>query len=195
MLGMKPSFARTLSMAAIPVLVVSIFFAVYAIKKSQDAAVLPDYGAAPNFELTDSSGQKFESSSLMGDPWIMTFLFTRCPDQCPLMLTKMTKLSKQVPILKFVSITADPDFDKPEVLAEYVKRGVGPKKWSFLTGEKEKLNQIALDFMTSAPDNPGLHSTRFILVDGSGRIRGFYDSQSKEQMSALVVDARGLLSL
>lgn len=189
---MSQSWSKTLSIATIPVLVVSVFFAAYAIKKAQDAAVLPDYGAAPVFELTDSSGQKFESSSLLGDPWILSFLFTRCPDQCPLMVTKMTKLSKQVPALKFVSITSDPDFDKPEVLAEYVKRGVGPAKWKFLTGEKEKLNQIASDFSTSAPDNPGLHSTRFILVDGSGRIRGFYDSQSKEQLSALAVDARGL---
>lgn len=179
-------------MAAIPVLVVSVFFAAYAIKKAQDAAVLPDYGAAPQFELTDSSGEKFDSSSLMGDPWIMTFLFTRCPDQCPLMVTKMAKLAKKVPFLKFVSITADPDFDKPEVLAEYVKRGLGPKKWNFLTGEKENLNKIGLAFMTAAPDNPALHSTRFILVDGSGRVRGFYDSQSKEQMGALAVDVRGL---
>ncbi len=180
-------------MAAIPVLVISVFFAVYAFKKAQDAAVLPDYGAAPLFELTDSSGQKFESSSLMGDPWIMTFLFTRCPDQCPLMVTKMANLSKKIPSLRFVSITSDPDFDKPEILAEYVKRGAGPRNWSFVTGEKEALKKIALDFMTAAPDNPGLHSTRFILVDGAGRIRGFYDSQSKEQMGALAVDVRALL--
>lgn len=190
---MSKSWSKTLSMAAIPLLVVSVFFAAYAIKKAQDAAVLPDYGAAPQFELTDSSGQKFNSSSLMGDPWIMSFLFTRCPDQCPLMVTKMTTLSKRVPSLKFVSITADPDFDKPEVLAEYIKRGIGPKQWNFLTGEKEMLNKIALGFMTAAPDNPGLHSTRFILVDGSGRIRGFYDSQSKEQLGALAVDVKGLI--
>lgn len=190
---MKKSFARTLSMAAMPILVVSLFFAAYAVKKSQKAAILPDYGKAPVFQLTDQLGNQFDSTSLIGHPWVLSFLFTRCPDQCPLMVTKLKKLSGRASDLKFVSITADPEFDTPEVLEEYVSRGIGPENWSFLTGEKESLKQIALDFMTAAPDNPGLHSTRFILIDASGRIRGFYDSQNSAQLSALEVDVRGLV--
>jgi len=189
---MKISFARWLSIAALPVIVVSLFAAIYFFKQSQNVVTLPDYGAAPSFELIDSSGTVFESKTLTGKPWVMVFLFTRCPDQCPLMVTKMKQLSKRVPNLRFVSVTADPDFDTPEVLAEYVARGVGPRNWNFLTGDKQRIKQIAAGFMTASPDDPGLHSTRFILVDRQGRIRGFYDSQNPQAMQTLAVDVRGL---
>lgn len=186
-------FSRLLSIVAIPVLVVSLFAGIYYFKQTKGTIDLPDYGAVPVFKLTDTSGVLVDSASLLGKPYILSFLFTRCPDQCPLMVAKLAKLSKRFPNLRFVSITADPDFDTPKVLAEYVDRGIGPRNWSFLTGEKEALKDIALGFMTAAPDNPGLHSTRFILIDTNGRIRGFYDSQSREQLGALAVDVQSFL--
>lgn len=189
---MKLPLARLLSIASIPLLVLSLFFAVYAVKKSQGVMALPDYGMAPEFILTDQNNVAFNSQALAGKPWIAAFMFTRCPDMCPLMTLKLGKLSKRLQNMNYVSFTSDPDFDKPEVLAEYVGRGVGPKNWIFLTGKMEELKKIAATFMTTLVENPSLHSTKFFLIDKTGRIRGFYDSQSKAQMDALAIDARGL---
>ena len=192
---MKIPFARIISIVSIPLIVLSLFFGVFQMQKARETVSLPDYGAAPKFILTDQSNKPFASEALAGKPWLASFMFTRCPDTCPLMSLKLGKLAKQIQNINYVSFTSDPDFDKPEILDEFVKRGVGPKDWIFLTGEKEELKKIAAAFMLSAPDNPGLHSSRFILIDRNGRIRGFYDSQSKEQMDALLIDVRGLLSL
>ena len=177
----------------IPVLVLSLFAGIYFIQHAKQAVTLPVYGAVPAFKLMDSNGVTFDVRSLIGKPWIAAFMFTRCPDQCPLMVMKLAAISKKNPELKFVSFTSDPEHDRAEVLAEYVKRGIGPKNWSYLTGEKAELQKIASAFMISQADSPSLHSTRFILVDGAGQVRGFYDSQSKEQLDALVIDIRGLI--
>jgi len=189
---MKISVARLLSIIAIPIIVSSLFLGGYVIKHAKEAVTLPVYGSAPPFKLVDPSGESFDARSLMGKPWVAAFMFTRCPDQCPLMVMKLAKLSKQNPGLKFVSFTSDPAFDSPEILSEYVKRAVGPMNWSYLTGDKTELQRIAAALMISAPDNPSLHSTRFILVDGAGQVRGFYDSLIKEQLDALAIDARAL---
>ncbi len=190
---MKIPLSRLLSIASVPILVGSLFFAVYVVKKSQGSAVLPDYGPVPIFTLTDQNNSAFDSKSLQGKPWIAAFMFTRCPDMCPLMSLKLGKLAKRIQNVNYVSFTSDPDFDKPEVLAEYVSRGVGPKSWIFLTGKMEELKKIAAGFMVAlGENNPGLHSSKFILVDKSGRVRGFYDSQSQSQMDTLEIDARGL---
>ncbi len=190
---MKIPFARLLSIVSIPLIVGSLFFGAVQIQKARGTLSLPDYGAAPEFSLTDPNNIAFDSKVLLGQPWVAAFMFTRCPDMCPLMSLKLGKLSKQIQNMNYVSFTSDPDFDKPEILAEYVKREVGPKNWIFLTGKMEELKKIAASLMMALGDNPGLHSSKFILIDRSGRIRGFYDSQSKEQMNALVIDARALV--
>ena len=190
---MKIPFTRLISMISIPLIVVSLFFGIFQMQKARETVSLPGYGAAPKFNLTDSNNQLFSAEALTGKPWVASFMFTRCPDACPLMSLKLGKLAKQVQNMNYVSFTSDPDFDKPEILKEYVNRGVGPKEWIFLTGEKEALKQVAAALMISAPDNPNMHSSRFILIDKNGRIRGFYDSQNPEQMNALAIDARGLI--
>ncbi len=190
--SMKISFSKILSVAVIPVLVLSLFAGIYFIKQAKETVTLPVYGAVPEFKLTDTNGAPFDVRSLIGKPWVAAFMFTHCPDQCPLMVLKLAKLSKTHPGLKFVSFTSDPERDQPEVLAEYLKRGIGPANWSYLTGEKTELQRVASALMVTQSDSPNLHSTRFFLIDGAGQIRGAYDSQSKEQLDALAIDVRGL---
>lgn len=189
---MKILLARLISVSKIPALIlIMILFAIH-FYKSKESVLLPDYGAAPSFQFTDASGKDFNSSQLLGKPWIASFIFTRCPDQCPRMVKKLKKISKRLPEMQFVSFSVDPEFDKPEILADYIRRGQGPEKWILLTGEKSKIKETAASMMIAVPDNPELHGTRFLLIDGKGRIRGFYDSQNSQQMTALAVDARAL---
>ena len=63
------------------------------------------------------------SASLEGKVWVANFIFTRCPNICPKFTAKMGTLQDrskaQLPALKLVSFTVDPENDTPEVLAAY----------------------------------------------------------------------------
>jgi protein SCO1/2 len=89
--------------------------------------------------------------------------------------------------LNLLSISVNPDYDTPEILNEYGKRyGADYDKWHFLTGEKEAIHKLAVDgFKVGSVEDPIFHSTRFILLDGQARIRGYYISSELEEMQQL----------
>ncbi len=163
------------------------------LQKSRHSEVLLDYGPLPDFRLVDASAAEFDSKALNGSPWIASFIFTRCQSQCPLMVGKLAGLSKKLPEMTFVSFTADPDYDKPEKLTEYMKSHPGPENWQFLTGDKAQVTKVAIAFKVATPDNPQIHSTRFALVDDQGHIRGYYDSEDPQQMELIIQDAKVLM--
>lgn len=90
--------------------------------------------------------------------------------------------------LKIVSFTVDPERDTPEVLAAYAKRyHADPQRWFFLTGARETLSAVARDgFQVGELDATQSHSTRIMLVDAQGRVRGHYPSASTEDIDALL---------
>ena len=155
------------------------------------------FGPAPEFFLTERSNRKFSKHDLAGRPWIADFIFTSCAGQCPVMSAHMKRLQTLFPKatgLALVSFTVDPARDKPEVLSEYADRYAAEKdRWFFLTGPKEEINRILTGFFLSQVDAPAMHSTRFILVDGTGRVRGYYDSTEAGSMDRLIRDAKLLL--
>ena len=97
--------------------------------------------------------------------------------------------------IRFVSFTVDPQHDTPPVLTAYAKHfEANPAKWFFLTGDVATINHLSRDVFRLATADAALeHSTRFVLVDAQGRIRGFYSSLDKEVMPNLIGDAQRLL--
>lgn len=155
---------------------------------------LPDYGSAPVFRLTERSGKTLDRSDLDKKVWVADFIFTRCPGPCPLMSLRAQELLAQIPLLTVVSFTSDPDYDTPEVLTGYADRyKADPDRWLFLTGAKEEINRIASEFKFGRIDSPDMHTTRFVLVDRKGQIRGYYDSNDAEHLVRLNRDIRSLL--
>ncbi|MBI4115525.1 MAG: SCO family protein [Candidatus Omnitrophica bacterium] len=157
------------------------------------------YGGAPDFSLTERSGQTFVKESLVGKPWIADFIFTRCSGQCPMMSAHMQRIQGLFPKetdLHLVSFTVDPNWDSPEVLSRYAERYSAEKdRWLFLTGPKEEINRILKGFFLSSVDeDPNMHSIRFILVDGEGQIRGFYDAGDPSSIKQLIQDTKVLIS-
>jgi protein SCO1/2 len=108
--------------------------------------------------------------------------------------------------LRFVSISVDPVYDTPERLAEYAASyGADPERWFFLTGDKAAVRSLSvggfhlgLQEATAAAKAAGaesvMHSTRFVLVDGRGHIRGYYDGISPDDMKRVQKDVRRLAS-
>jgi protein SCO1/2 len=164
---------------------------------SDPAKKLPVYGKVPRFDLTDSSGKPFHSSSLEGKVWVADFIYTHCPGPCPRMTSQMHRIEEQTrneESVYLVSFTVDPARDTPPVLNEFARRFGGPTaRWSFLTGSPATLHQLARNvFMVGDLIDVMDHSTKFILVDKKGRIRGFYSTFDSNGMSSLLKDIHGV---
>lgn len=167
---------------------------------------LARYGPAPDFSLVERSGRPVTAGDLRGRVWIADFIYTECRDTCPLQSRTMAALLTDLEAygdLRSVSITVDPLTDTPALLSRYADRyGADPERWLFLTGELREIRRIVEDgFRLSAapvdgatPDPVVFHSTRFVLVDRAGEIRGYYDSGDPRALERLRRNARSLLA-
>lgn len=160
---------------------------------------LPVHGTVADFTLTERSGRPVARADLAGRVWIADFFFTRCQTICPRMTAAMGALADElaaVPAIRFVSITVDPAYDTAYVLAEYAaSHQADPERWLFLTGDQETVYPLlAESFHLSAAGADGAlnHTSRFVLIDGAGKIRGYYDSTAADAMRRLAADARRL---
>ena len=163
----------------------------------------PVMGIVPDFSLTERSGRNVAKSDLLGGYWVASFIFTRCATSCPVAVTELTKLQGDLPDeVLLVSFSVDPDYDSPEVLAEYAEEhGADMKRWLFLTGEKDTLYKdiregfhLTVQGNEDAPPGWGVtHTPRFALIDPKGRIRGYYGSAEPEDMVRLRKDVMRLL--
>jgi len=174
-----------------------LLLAVVGLASSCSKPPLPDYGLVPPFALTDSNGQPFDSQTLDGKVWVADFIYTNCPGPCPRMTSQMHQVEQQVNGLKdvsLVSFSVDPDRDTPAALTAFAHRFGGPTaQWYFLTGSPATLHLLARDVfkigdLISVMD----HSTKFMLVDKTGRLRGYYSSFDQEGIPALLNDVKRL---
>ena len=159
------------------------------------AEPLPVYGQLQPFILTDERGQPVTLESLKENIWIMNFMFTRCPNQCPRMSFKMSALQKVLPKnIHFVSVSVEPEHDTPTVLAEYAKRFKAERgRWIFLTGGKTESAAILKSAHLGDSGEPSMHSLRLILIDKNGSIRGYYNSEEEAPIENLRKDIQKLL--
>lgn len=163
---------------------------------SRAPAPLPVYAEVPEFGMTAQTGEPFHSELLKGKIWVADFIFTTCTGPCPRMSAQMRRLQEELggmPEVKLVSFTVDPATDTPDVLAAYAKRfRAEPGRWYFLTGPEATLAQ--LDKTAFKLGNEGrTHSTRFVLVDRRGRIRGYYGASEQDSLKQLLADIRRLV--
>lgn len=159
---------------------------------------LMELGPAPQIRLTNQDDAPFESAALGGKVWIADFFFTSCGGPCPIMTASMAQVQQAFPEeagLHLVSISVDPDTDTPERLRSYgEKYGAEFERWHFLTGPIEHIQELAVKgFKVGSVEDPVIHSTRFILVDQHGQIRGYYTGTDKEDVERLTADIRQLL--
>jgi cytochrome oxidase Cu insertion factor (SCO1/SenC/PrrC family) len=160
------------------------------------------YGTVPFFQLVNQGGQPFGSAQLAGKIWIAVVIYTTCPGPCPMISSRMSELQK--PLEKtdvhLVSFSVDPEKDTPEVLRGYAERlQAEPGRWDFLTGPKSAIYRLSHDgfklAVSDGSDAQGLpvHSTRMVLVDRHGQIRGYYDAAEPDAMTNLLADTNHLL--
>ncbi|MCC6849795.1 MAG: SCO family protein [Deltaproteobacteria bacterium] len=154
----------------------------------------PVLGALPAFALVDAAGEPFGTTELAGKVWIASFFFTSCPSVCPLLMARMAELQRRLgeagigtADVRLVSITVDPERDTPEALRAAAPRyGVDPARWTLLTGPRPRLHELLVSgFKVPGLDAGALangdipHTMKLVLVDGGGRVRGYYDADDR----------------
>ena len=151
-----------------------------------DADLLKDGDVVPDAALIDESGNTSPLSALRGHRVALTFIYTRCPvpDFCPLMDRQFADVQREAmktPELRdvrLVSVTFDPEFDTPAVLARHAKAlGADPRVWHFLTGERAQVMTFAKRFgVIAEPGDAGalVHNLRTAVIDPQGRVVKVY---------------------
>ena len=166
--------------------------ATWVITKATEASqVLPAViKQTPPFNLVSHHGEPFTNDSLRNKISVLDFIFTSCPGPCPIMSNNMRMLYNQYklhPDLQFISITVDPEYDSQEVLKIYADaNGVNDRRWKFLRADMEKVKKLSSDGFLLMSDNlPAGHSVKFVLIDGDGNIRQYYNGTDKASISIL----------
>lgn len=148
-------------------------------------------GRVTDFSFTDQHGKTVTAKDLRGEVWVATFIFTHCAGTCPLITHHLSDLDKELadlPSVKLISFSMDPDNDTPEVLNKYAisQEAVSPR-WHFLTGAKSEMYRLTrddfklvVDDKQGTPSEPIIHSSKIVLVDAQGYIRGRFDAMGMD---------------
>jgi protein SCO1/2 len=150
-----------------------------------------DGGPVGPFTMKGADARPVSNEDLLGRVWIASFIFTRCTGPCPQVTATVARLQKELnltaePDLRLVTFTVDPERDDPSELEKYATNFRAlPDRWLFLTGEKQAIHDLLIErFKVSVAEKPTqektpgdefAHSTRLVLVDRRGHIRGYYD--------------------
>jgi protein SCO1/2 len=138
---------------------------------------------APEFTLEDATGRPVMLQDLRGKVVVLHFVYTSCPDVCPLHAERIAEIQEMVnrtpmrELVQFVTITTDPEHDTPEVMRNYgPAHGLDPANWTFLTSGPERpedtTRQLAERFghkFTEAEDDYQVHGVVTHVIDREGR--------------------------
>jgi protein SCO1 len=144
---------------------------------------LPTIGAAPDFTLTSQDGAPATLRELRGKVVAVTFIYTSCPDVCPMLSDKLARVQDELgpdfgTKVAFLSITVDPEHDTPEVLKEYAELlDADLGGWTFLTGTQAAVREVARQYgvaVAKGADGQVDHTLLTTLVDRRGVMRVQY---------------------
>ena len=144
------------------------------------------------FPLLNQEGKKVSWDSLQGKIIIADFFFTHCPTICPALTTNMKRMAESIhngqrvgdktnKQVHFLSFSIDPERDSVERLKYWADRfQVNPEQWWLLTGDKKMIYDLVIEEMKvglvdgQGVDTNFIHSDRFVLIDSSRHVRGYY---------------------
>ncbi|MFA7229615.1 MAG: SCO family protein [Melioribacteraceae bacterium] len=158
----------------------------------EELPVVDDFGGARYDLVNQENGKTTFPDFIKGKIVVMNYIFTNCPDICPLSTNNMRliqeRLKKEkIGNVEFVSLSFDPQSDTPEALSKFAEiRSLDLNNWTFLTGDKtvtdaiiKKAGVIAVPgdstvFKDGRKILYYIHTDRIQLIDTESRIRKNY---------------------
>lgn len=160
-----------------------LFIAVLCHASTVASEPLPKIGEAPGFALTAQDGREVTLASLRGRVVAVAFIYTWCPDVCPILTATMADVRDELgpafgADIVFVTITFDPLRDTVEVLRAFSDAfGADPRTWMFLTGEPAEIQEVTARYGVITVPGAGDtidHNLLTTLIDRNGVVRVQY---------------------
>jgi len=183
----RPLPVSWIAVAIGAVLLIAIAGSIFAIRRSSQpklaGGVFTDMPQAPDFSLRDQNGQTIAMSQLSGKVVALTFLYTHCPDVCPLIASNLAaadqRLGADAANLEIVSVSVDPTGDTLPAVKKFTEdRNLADKpNWHYLMGSPGQLQPVWESYHVGANTNTGGaiegvdHSAMVYLTDRNGRLR------------------------
>ena len=136
----------------------------------------------PPFSLANQNGERISLETFRGQPFVITFVFTRCPvpNFCPRMSNNFEELQAAIKTgsgtlakTRLLSVTLDPNYDTPKVLSDYAAfHHADPKIWTFATGDDKEIDALTRAFSVYRQTGGGTisHGLSTSLISQDGKI-------------------------
>lgn len=157
----------------------------------------------PEFQVINQENLPLSQHYFDGNITVVNFFFTSDKTICPIMSSELARVQgnfENQARVRLLSVSVDPEFDQPEVLARYADlAGAREHQWNFVTGPKEQVYElIRCGFIlpveeVDAKQGDYLHPDRFVLVDSQRRIRGYYGGTDPQDVDRLITEMKILL--
>lgn len=186
----------------ITIVICAVIYQVYPMFKNDK---LPKVMTAASFSLPDIEGRDVTQADFDGRIRLMSFIFTQCPDICPITTANMVEIQKKLKEqnnfgnqVAFISATFDPDNDTPEVLKQYAERmGMDLAGWTLLRGKEYETIELASKFGISilrTDDGQFAHTlTSLLLIDGNNQVHKIYKMGQEMDNELILSDITFLL--
>ena len=160
----------------------------------------PADSEAPGFSLQDADGRIVRLTDFKGKVVVLHFIYTNCPDVCPLHAEKIVEIQKMVNItpmkgeVEFISITTDPKRDKGQVLRDFgANHGLDPANWMFLTAAPDEPETVTRDLakaygveFKAMDDGHLMHGVLTSVIDQEGHLRGRFHSLEFQPLNLVI---------
>jgi protein SCO1/2 len=163
-------------------------------------AAQPDQGfaieppvPAPGFSLRDERGVAIGPQNERGHVLVVTFLYTHCPDVCPLIANNLAAAQRRDADLRVIAVSVDPKRDTRTAIRGFLKEHHAGPRFHFVGGTRAQLQPVWRRYHIAALPGPSgtvSHSSFSVLVDRSGSERRLFDASVT---AAAVVAAAGRL--
>jgi protein SCO1/2 len=146
--------------------------------------------SSSSFNLTNTdSAQVAFPDNYKGEISVISFIYTHCPDVCPIITANMRNIQSELQDtnnVEFIEITFDPQRDTPSVLKKYKETYRLNDQFQLLTADTSTINSLLdkmnilaqktqIDSLKQNSSNYFMrHSNTIYLMDKQGRIRAEY---------------------
>lgn len=163
------------------------------------------YHSIPSFKFVNQNGDTISDKTYDGKIYVADYFFTTCKTICPKMTSELIRVQEKFAytngMVQILSHTVNPENDSVPVLKAYANMvHADQKMWSFVTGDKKQLYDLARNgYLLNALEGDGgpddfIHSELFILVDKEKHIRGIYDGTKITEVSKLIDGIKVLMA-